>query len=163
MRHLPMLHQKNPSWLNPNYLHSRVWLNCQTIERNNSQAACTADKSSMVSDVGKVSWSTQIIGSMRVVGSTIKEKVRDLNGIIMGTHTLVISKMVFPRAKEFTIGTMGRYLTVNGKMASSMGMESGALWIMSLILASGKNPKLMDTAYTLGPTGINMKAHGSKD
>ena len=115
----------------------------------------------MEKDVALVSWSTGKTESMKVFGPTISEKEKDMKDIQTATDTKEIFKKEKLTAKVYTIGPMEKSMMASGRMESKMVTACGEAFSGTLIWASGRTLRLMDTAYINGRMETDTKAPGS--
>ena len=85
---------------------------------------------------------------------------RHLSVILMETATMATLKWVRLMVKESTPGQTERSMTASGFKVSNKVMESGEVCIMTRILASGSNRKLMAMECTLGRTVTATRVSG---
>ena len=78
----------------------------------------------------------------------------------MGIATMVSSKIINHMAKEFTLGSMEKFMKARGEMGSKKAKACGREYLGTLILASGYRARLMGTVCTSGRTEIDLKANG---
>jgi hypothetical protein len=98
---------------------------------------------------------------MRGSGSMIIGTVGALNATVMETSTKVTSGIINHMVKVSTLGSMGKCMKANGKMASRKVKAFGKESSVTRISASGLKVKLMGTVFTSGRTGIDTKVSGN--
>ena len=83
-----------------------------------------------------------------------------MRGTLITTHISVSFKTEKLMGKVSTLGTMVKFMMVNGTRVSSTGTESGEVSQVILTLVSGDILKLKASVCTHGKTGIAMRENG---
>lgn len=84
-----------------------------------------------------------------------------MRGTQIATHISVSFKTEKLMGKVSTLGTMVKFMMVNGTRVSSTGTESGEVSQVILTLVSGDILKQKASVCTLGKTGIAMRENGA--
>ena len=107
-----------------------------------------------------VSCVTMMEGSMKDNGFKIKGTVMDMNCWIIKVFIKVCIKEGKLMAKDYILGQMVSYMTVNGEMVLKTVMEFGEDFMVTHISDNGLTEKRQDTVYISGKIKINMRVNG---